>query len=59
MIWGDDMRPQRRRRPVTRWDSPLALVLALLWLVSLLGLAAIADADESEEARRSLPQWTR
>ena len=51
-VWGDDVRPPRRGRPVSRWDSPIALAAALLWLVLVLVVGPWAlDVEHANETR--------
>jgi hypothetical protein len=50
MIWGDERRSRRARRLVTRWDSPLAVAAAVLWLVIVLWLGPRAlDMEQAQE----------
>lgn len=48
MIWGDFPPRQRPGPPVEKWNSPLALVAAVLWLVIVLVLAPWALTREAE-----------
>lgn len=50
-VWGGDLRRQRDRR-FTRWDSPAAVVAAVVWLVILLWLGPRAlDIEHQNETR--------
>ena len=51
ILWDDDTRrPRRRGRPIPRWDSPLAVAAAVVWLVLLLWLGPRAlDLELAQE----------
>ena len=48
MIWGDHPPRRRPTRPVPTWDSPQALIAAVIWLVIVLVLAPWAIDREAE-----------
>jgi len=50
MLWGDERRSRRARRLVTRWDSPAAVIAAVIWLVIVLCLGPRAlDMEQAQE----------
>jgi len=52
ILWGDERRSRRARRLVTRWDSPLAVIAAVIWLVIVLWLGPRAiDIEHQNETR--------
>jgi hypothetical protein len=50
VIWGEDMRPRRKGRPIQTWDSPAAVIAAVIWLVIVCWLGPRAlDIEAAHE----------